>query len=204
MKGKEILIYDAQTDELIGQFDSVSAASYEYEVSDETINKSCKGLPIKGDYYFREGKCDVAYTNQKRKVYQYDAKTGLLLNEFESALEAHQKTGIPVSTIRNNCRGVTKTVCKKQYIFRSPDIEYKPIHPEPYIQKGKPKPKLQKAVDVFSIETDELLGTFDSLSAAAQFIGCKPSNISTNINDIPKRKTQRTIYKKYYCRLHNE
>lgn len=200
----EVKVYDATTDELIGTFDSTSVAAYEYEVSRETIRKSNKGIPIKGNIYFRYGEADREYTNKAKSVIWYDAKTDAILGRFNSAVEASNKTGIPLSTIRNNCRGITKTVCKKKYYFRSPEIDFKPIHPEPYIQKGKPKPELQKAVDVFSIDTDELIGTFDSFSAAAKFIGCSPNRVSSNVNYIPSRKKQSTIFKKYYCKLHNE
>lgn len=200
----EVKVYDATTNEQIGVFDSASVAAYEFDVSRETVRKSNKGIPIKGNIYFRYGEIDRAYTNKAKSVIWYDAKTDAVLGRFKSALEASNKTGIAVSTIRNNCSGVTKTVCKKKYYFRSPEIEFKPIHPEPYIQKGKPKPELHKAVDVFSIETDELVGTFESLSAAAEFIGCSPNRVSSNINYIPKRKRQSTIFKKYYCKYHNE
>lgn len=131
--GKEVKVYLTKTDELVGEFDSIAAASYEYEVSDETIRKSAKGITIKGEYYYRIDEGTTKYRNNKTRVNWYDANTNALLGSFESALEAHYKTGIPVSTIRNNCRGWSKTVCKKQYYFRSPDIEFKPIHPEPYI-----------------------------------------------------------------------
>ncbi len=200
----EVKVYDATTDELIGTFDSTSVAAYEYEVSRETIRKSNKGIPIKGNIYFRYGEADREYTNKAKSVIWYDAKTDAILGRFNSAVEASNKTGIPVSTIRNNCSGVTKTVCKKKYYFRSPEIEFKPIHPEPYIQKGKSKDWLKKAVDVYSVETDELIGTFDSFSAAAKFIGCSPNRVSSNVNYIPSRKKQSTIFKKYYCKLHNE
>lgn len=200
----EVKVFDATTNEQIGVFDSTSIAAYEFDVSRETIRKSNKGIPIKGNIYFRYGESDREYTNKAKAVIWYNAKTDAILGRFNSAVEASNKTGIPLSTIRNNCRGITKTVCKKQYYFRSPEIEFKPIHPEPYIQKGKPKPELQKAVDVFSIETDELLGTFNSLSAAAEFIGCSPNRVSSNINYIPSRKRQSTIFKKYYCKYHNE
>lgn len=200
----EVKVYDATTNEQIGVFDSTSIAAYEFDVSRETIRKSNKGIPIRGNIYFRYGESDREYTNKAKAVIWYDAKTDAILGRFNSAVEASNKTGISLSTIRNNCRGVTKTVCKKKYYFRSPEIEFKPIHPEPYIQKGKPKPELCKAVDVFSIETDELLGTFNSLSAAAEFIGCSPNRVSSNINYIPSRKRQSTIFKKYYCKYHNE
>lgn len=200
----EVKVYDATTNEQIGVFDSTSIAAYEFDVSRETIRKSNKGIPIKGNIYFRYGEADREYTNKAKAIVWYDAKTDAILGRFNSAVEASNKTGIPLSTIRNNCRGITKTVCKKKYYFRSPEIEFKPIHPEPYIQKGKPKPELQKAVDVFSIDTDELIGTFDSFSAAAKFIGCSPNRVSSNVNYIPSRKKQSTIFKKYYCKLHNE
>lgn len=129
----EVKVYDATTDELIGTFDSTSVAAYEYEVSRETIRKSNKGIPIKGNIYFRYGEVDREYTNKAKSVIWYDAKTNAILGRFNSAVEASNKTGIPLSTIRNNCRGITKTVCKKKYYFRSPEIDFKPIHPEPYI-----------------------------------------------------------------------
>lgn len=201
--GIEVKVYNASTDELIQVFDSVACASYELEVSKETIRKSNKGIPIKGNIYFRYGKLDRDYTNKAKQVVWYDANTDEILGTFNSALEASYVTNIPVPSIRNNCKGVTKTVCKKQYYFRSPQIEFKPIHPEPYIQKGISKEHLKKAVDVFDLDGD-LVGTFDSVTEAANFIGCKASNITSNIRRIPKKKHQRTIYKKYYCKYHNE
>ncbi len=202
--GIEVKVYDATTDELIGEFDSVANAAYEYEVSQETIRKSNKGIPIKGNIYFRYGKQDREYTNKAKQIIWYDAQTDQVLGRFNSALEASAKTGIPVPTIRNNCKGVTKTVWKKKYYFRSPSIEFAPKNPEPYIQKGMSKDWLKKAVDVYDVNTDELLGEFDSVTAAAKFIGCKSSNVTGNLRDIPKYKHQRTIYKKYYCKYHNE
>ena len=200
----EVKVYDATTNEQIGVFDSTSIAAYEFDVSRETVRKSNKGIPIKGNIYFRYGKSDREYTNKAKAVIWYDAKTDAILGRFNSAVEASNKTGIPLSTIRNNCRGITKTVCKKKYYFRSPEIEFKPIHPEPYIQKGKSKDWLKKAVDVYSVETDEVIDSFDSITEAAKFIGCKASNITANINGSWKYKHQGTIYKKYYCKYHNE
>ncbi|MBD5225809.1 MAG: hypothetical protein HDS68_07605 [Bacteroidales bacterium] len=40
---------------------------------------------------------------------------------------------------------------------------------------------LRKAVDVYSVETDDILGTFDSVTEAAKFIGCKASNVTANL-----------------------
>lgn len=204
MKGIEVKVYDATTDELIGEFDSVAIASDEYGVSQETIRRSNKGIPISGNIYFRYGETNRKYTNKAKSVIWYDAKTGVILGRFNSALEAHQETGIPLSTIRGNCRGVTKTVCKKKYYFRSPEIEFKPIHPEPYIQKGRSKDWLKKAVDVYSVESDNVIGSFGSITEAAKYIGCNPSTVSTNIGNRLKYKHQGTIYKKYYCKYHNE
>ena len=101
-------------------------------------------------------------------------------------------------------KGYQKTVDKKQYIFRSDGVEFKPNHPEPYIQKGQSKNWLKKAVDVFEVGTDELLGTFESVTAAANFIGCKTSNVTQNCKSRLKYKHQATIYKKYYCKYHYE
>lgn len=202
--GIEVKVYDATTNEQIGVFDSVAAASYEYEVSQETIRKSNKGIPISGNIYFRYGEANREYTNKAKQVIWYDAQTDAVLGKFNSSLEASQVTGIPVSTIRNNLYGRSKSVCKKKYYFRSPAIEYNPKNPEPYIQKGMRKDWLRKAVDVYSVETDEIIGTFDSVTEAAKFIGCKTSNVTANLKGNWKYKHQGTIYKKYYCKYHDE
>lgn len=201
--GRIVKVYDKATNELINEFDSIEAVAYEYDLGRETIRKSINGINIKGDVYFRsEG--DTPFTNRKTRVYWYDNNTNRLLGVYDSALEASQKTGIPVATIRNNLSGKTKTVWKKKYYFRSPQVEFNPKNPEPYIQKGKPKKWLQKAVDVYDAETDELLKECESLTEAANFIGVKSGRVASHLSYIPKIKHQPTIHKKYYCKYHNE
>lgn len=200
--GIEVKVYDASTDELIGVFDSISTASYEYEVSPTAIKNSILGKTksVKG-LYFRSD--DVINTPKNHyEVRMYDAQTNQLLHTFSSLQEASNVTKIPKGCIWKNLTGLQKTVNKKQYIFRCDAIEYKPNNPEPYIQKGVSKPR--KAVDVFDVETDELLGTFQSQTAAANFIGCKSSAVCINIKGNLKHKHQGTIYKKYYCKYHYE
>ncbi|WP_423805868.1 NUMOD1 domain-containing DNA-binding protein [Phocaeicola sartorii] len=41
---------------------------------------------------------------------------------------------------------------------------------------------------MYSVETDEVIGSFDSITEAAKFIGCKASNITANINGCWKYK----------------
>lgn len=204
MKGIEVRVYDATTDEQIGVFDSIDAASYEYEVSANAIKNSILGKTksVKGLYFKSEDEINTPKNHYK--VRMYDAQTNQLLHTFNTLSEASDATCISKGTIWKNLVGLQKTVCKRQYIFRSDGIEYKPKHIEPYIQKGKSKDWLKKAVDVYSIESDEVIGTFDSISEAAKFIGCKASNITANIKGGLKYKHQGTIYKKYYCKYHNE
>lgn len=95
----EVKVYDATTNEQIGVFDSASIAAYEFDVSRDTVRKSNKGIPIRGNIYFRYGEIDRAYTNKAKSVIWYDAKTDAILGRFNSTLEASNKTGIPVSTI---------------------------------------------------------------------------------------------------------
>ena len=54
--GIEVKVYDASNDELIGVFDTIQLASYEYEVSPKAIKdciegkrKSVKGLYFRSD-----------------------------------------------------------------------------------------------------------------------------------------------------------
>lgn len=202
MKGIEVKVYDATTDEQIGVFDSIATAAYEYDVSRGTIIRSNKGIPIRNNIYFRCEKSDRGYTNKAKVVIQYDAKTNTMINRFNSALEASKKTGISVSVIRNNCRGVTKTVCKKKYYFRSPDIEYKPINPEHYIQRGVRKGGI--AVEVYNNDSGELVGVYNSMNEAADAIGVKSSQIYSSIHYKPTIKPKSLIKKKYYCKLHYE
>lgn len=203
MISREVKAIDKATNEVVQVFDSITNAAYEFDLDYQTVKKSIQGKNIKGDVYFiSEG--EHPFTNRKTKVYWYDNRTNELLGVFDSALEASQKTGIPASTIRNNLAGRAKTVWKKQYRFTSPDIEYKPEHPEPYIQKGMSKNWLKKAVDVYDAETDEILKECDSVTEAAKFIGCKTGNVTSHLKYKPKYKHQVTIYKKYYCKYHNE
>lgn len=203
MKGREVKAYDKATNELVGVFDSIANAAYEFDISEETIRKNLLGSNIRGDVYFVSER-EHPFTNRKTKVYWYENDTNKLLGVFDSALEASQKTGIPVATIRNNLCGRAKTVWKKQYRFTSPQIEFKPEHPEPYIQKGMSKDWLKKAIDVYDAETDELLKECESLTEAANFIGVKTGRVASHLKYIPKYKHQPTIHKKYYCKYHNE
>lgn len=202
--GIEVKVYDASTDELLGVFDTIQLASYEYEVSPNAIKDCILGFreSVKG-YYFRSDD-QVNVPKNHYEVRQYDAKTNRLINTFSSLAEASRATGYRASTIRNNLTGYLKTVDKKQYIFRSDAIEFNPANPDPYIQKGRKKEWLRKAVDVFDANTDELLGTFETVTEAANFIGCNASTVTINIKSKLKYKHQGTIYKKYYCKYHYE
>lgn len=203
MKGREVKAIDKATGEVVGIFDSATNAAYEFDIDYQTVKRSIQGKDIKGDVYFvSEG--DSPFTNRKTKVYWYDNKTNELLGVFDSALEASKQSGIPAATIRGNLYGRTKTVAKKQYYFRSPTVEFKPEHPEPYIQKGKSKDWLKKAVDVYDAETDELLKECDSVTDAANFIGVDSGRIVSHLKYKPKYKHQPTIHKKYYCKYHYE
>lgn len=204
MNGIEVKVYYASTDELIGEFDTIDAASYEYEVSAKAIKNSILGKTksIKGLYFRSDDLVNVPKNHYEVKMYEAD--TNRLLHTFSSLAEASRVTGYPASVIWKNLTGYQKTVDKRQYIFRSEGVEYKPKHPEPYIQKGQSKNWLKKAVDVYSVEEDELLGTFESVTAAANFIGCKSSAVTVNCKSRLKYKHQGTIYKKYYCKYHNE
>lgn len=198
----EVKVYDSNTDELIGVYDSINIASYECEVSANAIKNSILGktTSIKGMYFRSEDK--INQPKNHYKIDMYDAKTGELLNTFDYLEQAANETGISKVNIWRNLKGIQKTVCKKQYIFKSDGLEYKPKHPEPYIQKGVSKECNKKAVDVYSCETNELLGTFDSVTKAAEFIGCKAGQVSMSLRNKPKRKQYGTIYKKYYCKYH--
>ena len=203
MKGIEVRVYDANTDELLGVFDTIQITAYEYEVSPNTIKDCILGFRESVKGFFRSD-YEVNIPKNHYEVRQYDAKTNVLINTFSSLAEASNATGYSRGTIWKNLTGLQKTVDNKQYIFRSDAIEFNPTHLEPYIQKGRKKDWLKKAVDVFDIETDELLGTFESVTEAANFIGCKPSTVTLNLKSKLKYKHQGTIYKKYYCKYHDE
>ena len=197
---REVKVYDATTDELIGTFDAIKFAAYECEVSEVMIRRVLNGeiKSAKGMYFTS----DTPKNFKHYKVYQYDAKSGELINTFSCLEEAARETGIHKATIRNNLVGNTKTVNKKQFIFKCDELEYKPKNPEPYIQKGVSRDENKKSVDVFDCMTNELIGTFKSVGEAADFIGCNSARVSQSLRIKPKNKSYGTIYKKYYCKYH--
>lgn len=205
MKGIEVKMYDAKTGELLQVYDSIAIAAYEEGISAKAIQNNLKGITkqTKEGYIFKSDQ-EVGLPKNHYKVRMYDANTNELLDTFSSLSEASEVTGYNRSVIWKNLIGMQKTVDKKQYIFRSDGLEYKPEHPEPYIQKGRSKDWLKKAVDVYDIETDELLKECDSVTEAANFIGVDSGRIVSHLKYKPKYKHQPTIHKKYYCKYHNE
>lgn len=201
----EVKMYDALTGELIQVYDSITTASYEEDISVKAIVNNLKGITkqTKQGYVFKTDQ-EVGKPLNHYEVRMYDVTTNKLLQTFDCLERAAEVTGINKSTIWKNLRGIQKTVCNRKYYFRSNSIEYKPKHPEPYIQKGKSKNWLKKPIDVYDAITDELIKTFDSITEASKFIGCKTGTIGNNLKGGLVHKHQRTIYKKYYCKYHYE
>lgn len=111
--GIEVKVYDASTDELIGEFDTIDAASYEYEVSAKAIKNSILGKTksIKGLYFRSDDLVNVPKNHYE--VRMYEADTNRLLHTFSSLAETSRVTGYPASVIWKNLTGYQKTVDKR-------------------------------------------------------------------------------------------
>lgn len=124
-------------------------------------------------------------------VDQYDAKTGRWLASYLSITEASLLTGYSKATISKAIRGAIRTVDKKRYIFRSPNVEYKP-RPKSNMANYKGKPvKLYESNGAF-------IKRFASQTEAAKFIGVTPAQITYNL----KGQTN-LIKKQYYLKYAN-
>lgn len=124
-------------------------------------------------------------------VDQYDAKTGRWLASYLSITEASLLTGYSKATISKAIRGTIRTVDKKRYIFRSPNVEYKP-RPKSNMANYKGKPvKLYESNGAF-------VKRFANQKEAAKFIGVTPAQITYNL----KGQTN-LIKKQYYLKYAN-
>ena len=187
----EVKVYNAETDELIGTFDSINLASYECGVSASAIKNNILGKTehIKG-MYFRSDSEIVNKPKNHYNVYMFDAQTGELLNTFDTLSQAAKETGIDNTTIHHNITGITKTVCKKRYVFSKSNVFMKPTL---YTYKNKAnRHKNKKAGVVY--DRGEYLRTFDSVGEAAEFIGCSISRVTQSC------KLRQTIKKQYRCK----
>ena len=128
------------------------------------------------------------------EVKMYDNKTGELIATYNSVGEAALETGISKSSISANLRGRVKTVRKKQFYFRSDQVEYKPVE-----KPKKRESKNKKAIDLYDYKTDEFIRTYSSLTEAAEDLGLRPANISQNL----KGETKSLKKKQYYFKYHN-
>lgn len=124
-------------------------------------------------------------------VDQYDAKTGRWLATYLSITEASLLTGYSVATISKAIRGDLRTEDKKQYIFRSPKVEYKP-KPKSNMANYKGKP-----VKLYE-ENGAFVGRFDNCKEAARYIGVSSPQITYNL----QKKTD-LIKKRYYLKYAN-
>lgn len=125
------------------------------------------------------------------KVDMYEAQTGKLIKSYPSIKEAAADTGIYKSCISNNIRGRRRTVCKKQYYFRSEQVEY----------QGKPKSDMHnfKGFPIKAYCDGAYIGTFQSSKEAAETLNISRALISYCLNGKIRRAK-----KKYYFRFVNE
>lgn len=125
------------------------------------------------------------------KVDMYDAQTGRWLKSYSSIKEAADDTGIDISSISSNIRGRRRTVYKKQYYFRSKQVEY----------QGKPKSDMHnfKGFPIKAYCDGAYIGTFQSSKEAAETLNISRALISYCLNGKVRRAK-----KKYYFRFVNK
>lgn len=113
-----------------------------------------------------------------KPVTQLDAITGSFIDEFESIRDAARRTSISHTSIKQCCSSKTKTTNRYIFIFTKDldkfDLSSRPLPPEiRYIEK-------------IDIQTDEILGVYESLGKAAMSLGHR--NYKRQIMDCCKGK----------------
>lgn len=116
-------MYNTYTNELLGEYGSVTIASQETGISKNTISRQAKyKRPVRKPYYFRfqnDIDCDASC----QLVGKYDYDTNELVEVYYNIREASKKTGYSQSTISQQCKtGKPKNKFSKYYFNKIKNV----------------------------------------------------------------------------------
>lgn len=168
---KKIFQYSSNG-EFLREFDSITEASHEYEVSTSSLSWATKNETLCVGYQWRFYKKDNIGKYRKRNlrpVIQFDLETGKIINRFNSISEAEIETGL--SGIVNACTKRIKSV--GGYGWKYDDGS------EIILSDYK---HLKTSEEVWQFSRDyKLLGIFESQRQASEVTGIDYRNINRSV-----------------------
>ena len=193
MANKRVQVYDADTDEMLMEFESVKACAAYFGVDSSYISNNIRGKSktIKNKQYYCRAVEKVYHTTVTANLGNKTPRAidvledGFLVDTYDNVKLAANATGVNPFTIYKWCRGEYKKPVKG-YTFR-------------YNQKRQQQNK-QIPVDLYDVESNELFKSFNDIKECADFLGLTPQTIRANLRGDTKTVKVRSFYykSKYY------
>ena len=192
---KRVQVYDADTDELVMEFESVKACAAYFGVDSSYISYNIHGK-------FKTIKKRQYYCKAVEKVYHTDNTANLgtkipraidvyedeeLIDTYDNVKLAANATGVNPFSIYQYCRGERK----------------KPIRGFTFkYNLSKQQENKQIPIDLYDTDTNELYKSFNSIKECADFLGLTPQTIRGNLRGDTKTVKVGSFYckSKYYDR----
>lgn len=192
---KRVQVFDADTDELVMEFESVKACAAYFGVDNSYISNNIRGKSqtIKNKRYYCRAVNKVYHTDTTanlgnkvpRAIDVYE--DGELRDTFDNVKLAANATGVNPFSIYQYCRGERKKPIRG-FTFQ-------------YNHKRQQDNK-QIPVDLYDTDTNELYNSFNDIKECADFLGLTPQTIRANLRGETKTVKVRSFYckSKYYDR----
>lgn len=186
---KKVEVYDADTDELVMEFESLTECAKYFGVDLAYISNHIKGRTktIKNKQYYCKAIERIYHTdntewkgNRPPKPIDVYEDNGLLAT-YDNVKLAANATGISPASIYQYCRGERK----------------KPIRGYTFKYNLKRQLEIKKIpVDLYDVDTNEIYESFDDITECANFLGLTVQTIRANL-----RGDSRTVKcGSFYCK----
>lgn len=190
---KRVQVYDADTDEVVMEFESVKACATYFGVDSSYISNNIRGKTktIKNRQYYCRAVDKVYHTNITANFGNKTPRAidvfedGDLLATYDNVKLAANATGVNPWSIYQYCTGARKKPIKG-YTFR--------------YNKERQMENKQIPVDLYDVESNELFMSFNDIKECADFLGLTPQTIRANLRGDTKTVKVRSFYckSKYY------
>ena len=186
---KRVQVYDADTDEVVMEFESVKACAAYFGVDSSYIRNNIRGKTktIKNKQYYCRAVDKVYHTSITANFGNKTPRAidvfedGDLLATYDNVKLAANATGVNPFSIYQYCRG-ERVKPIKGYTFQ--------------YNKERQLENKQIPVDLYDVESNELFMSFDDIKECADFLGLTPQTIRANL----RGETQTVKVRSFYCK----